>query len=291
MRGAVFISASPSVRSGYVAAKRHARGPPSAPATTSARSAPAASSTARQVVHALLDRRQPPIAQAVGETHAAAVEADRTTECRVPRFHRSDRRREPESETEDVRPDAEHVDAARAVAVDPVGDVVFAVARISDLAGHRKPLTRITSVLVAGNWKMFKGPAETVAFLEAFEPPAGVEAVVCPPFTSLAAAVRPRGAGLRPERPLGRRGRVHGRDLGADAARARGRGGDRRALRAAPALRRDGRHGARPVRGGARAPGCGSSPASARPRPSARRGRPTPCCGARSPRSRGTTRS
>jgi triosephosphate isomerase len=44
-------------------------------------------------------------------------------------------------------------------------------------------------VLVAGNWKMFKGPAETVAFLEAFAPPAGVEAVVCPAFTSLAAAV------------------------------------------------------------------------------------------------------
>jgi triosephosphate isomerase (TIM) len=44
-------------------------------------------------------------------------------------------------------------------------------------------------VLVAGNWKMFKGPAETVAFLDAFEPPAGVEIVVCPPFTSLAAAV------------------------------------------------------------------------------------------------------
>jgi triosephosphate isomerase len=48
-------------------------------------------------------------------------------------------------------------------------------------------------VLVAGNWKMFKGPAETVAFLEAFEPPAGVEIVVCPPYTSLAAAV---GRGL-----------------------------------------------------------------------------------------------
>ena len=44
-------------------------------------------------------------------------------------------------------------------------------------------------MLVAGNWKMFKGPAETVAFLEAFTPPAGVEAVVCPAFTSLAAAV------------------------------------------------------------------------------------------------------
>ena len=36
---------------------------------------------------------------------------------------------------------------------------------------------------------MFKGPAETVAFLESFEPPGAVEIVVCPPFTSLAAAV------------------------------------------------------------------------------------------------------
>ena len=44
-------------------------------------------------------------------------------------------------------------------------------------------------MLVAGNWKMFKGPAETVAFLQAFEPPADVEIVVCPPFPSLAAAV------------------------------------------------------------------------------------------------------
>jgi triosephosphate isomerase len=44
-------------------------------------------------------------------------------------------------------------------------------------------------VLVAGNWKMFKGPTETVGFLESFEPPAGVEIVVCPAFTSLAAAV------------------------------------------------------------------------------------------------------
>ena len=44
-------------------------------------------------------------------------------------------------------------------------------------------------MLVAGNWKMFKGPTETVAFLEAFEPPPEVEVIVCPPFTSLAAAV------------------------------------------------------------------------------------------------------
>jgi triosephosphate isomerase len=43
--------------------------------------------------------------------------------------------------------------------------------------------------LVAGNWKLFKGPAETKAFLERFEAPAGVEVVVCPPYVSLAAAV------------------------------------------------------------------------------------------------------
>jgi triosephosphate isomerase len=48
----------------------------------------------------------------------------------------------------------------------------------------------MSPVLVAGNWKMFKGPRETRAFLEAFEPPAGVDVVVCPPFVSLAAALR-----------------------------------------------------------------------------------------------------
>jgi len=44
-------------------------------------------------------------------------------------------------------------------------------------------------VLIAGNWKMFKGSAETRAFAAAFSAPEGVEAVVCPPFVSLAAAV------------------------------------------------------------------------------------------------------
>jgi triosephosphate isomerase (TIM) len=43
--------------------------------------------------------------------------------------------------------------------------------------------------LLAANWKMYKGPAETRAFCGAFEPPAGVEAVLCPPFVSLAAAL------------------------------------------------------------------------------------------------------
>src|SRR5918993_1519641 len=45
-------------------------------------------------------------------------------------------------------------------------------------------------MLIAGNWKMFKGPSETRAFLDVFEPPAGVDVVICPPFASLAAAVR-----------------------------------------------------------------------------------------------------
>lgn len=44
-------------------------------------------------------------------------------------------------------------------------------------------------MLIAGNWKMFKGPAETRAFAAAFSAREGVEAVVCPPFVSLAAAV------------------------------------------------------------------------------------------------------
>jgi triosephosphate isomerase (TIM) len=44
-------------------------------------------------------------------------------------------------------------------------------------------------MLVAGNWKMNKGPAEARAFCEAFSPPAGVEVVVCPAYVSLAAAL------------------------------------------------------------------------------------------------------
>jgi triosephosphate isomerase len=44
-------------------------------------------------------------------------------------------------------------------------------------------------MLIAGNWKMYKGPAETRDFCEAFTPPEGVEAVLCPPFVSLEAAL------------------------------------------------------------------------------------------------------
>ncbi len=44
-------------------------------------------------------------------------------------------------------------------------------------------------MLIAGNWKMFKGPRETEEFVRAFSPPDGVEAVIAPPFTSLREAV------------------------------------------------------------------------------------------------------
>jgi triosephosphate isomerase len=47
--------------------------------------------------------------------------------------------------------------------------------------------------LIAGNWKMFKGPAETGEFCRALresELPSDVDVVVCPPFVSLEAAVQ-----------------------------------------------------------------------------------------------------
>ena len=47
--------------------------------------------------------------------------------------------------------------------------------------------------VMAGNWKMYKTPAETVAFFEKFRPlvekSEHCEIVICPPFTNLAAAV------------------------------------------------------------------------------------------------------
>lgn len=44
-------------------------------------------------------------------------------------------------------------------------------------------------MLIAGNWKMYKGLRETREFCAAFSPPAGVEAALCPPFASLHIAV------------------------------------------------------------------------------------------------------
>jgi triosephosphate isomerase len=44
-------------------------------------------------------------------------------------------------------------------------------------------------VLIAGNWKMHKWPAETADFCARLSPPPGVDVVICPPYTSLAEAV------------------------------------------------------------------------------------------------------
>ena len=44
-------------------------------------------------------------------------------------------------------------------------------------------------MLIAANWKMYKGPRETREFCEAFRVPDGAEAVICPAYISLAAAL------------------------------------------------------------------------------------------------------
>src|SRR5579864_4935221 len=44
-------------------------------------------------------------------------------------------------------------------------------------------------MLIAGNWKMFKTAAQTRDFCASFAPPEGVDVVICPPYTSLAAAL------------------------------------------------------------------------------------------------------
>jgi triosephosphate isomerase (TIM) len=44
-------------------------------------------------------------------------------------------------------------------------------------------------MLIAGNWKMYKGPREARDFCEAFRAPAGVDAVLCPAYAALAVAV------------------------------------------------------------------------------------------------------
>ena len=41
------------------------------------------------------------------------------------------------------------------------------------------------TMLIAANWKMFKGPREAAAFAHAFDPPDGVDVVICPPYPDL----------------------------------------------------------------------------------------------------------
>jgi triosephosphate isomerase len=47
----------------------------------------------------------------------------------------------------------------------------------------------MSSKLIAGTWKMFKGPTDTLAFFDGFTAPDGVDVVLCPPYVSLEAAV------------------------------------------------------------------------------------------------------
>ena len=49
-------------------------------------------------------------------------------------------------------------------------------------------------MLIAANWKMYKGPRATREFLARFRPPTDVDVVVCPPFTSLREAVESGGS-------------------------------------------------------------------------------------------------
>ena len=109
-------------------------------------------------------------------------------------------------------------------------------------------------MLIAGNWKMYKGPEETAVFCRALRDQLewvdGVDVAVCPPFVSLSAAVQALAgtdiavAAQSVHWDAG--GRVHRGDLRADAVRARRLRRDRRPFRAPPAVRRDGRGGSPP---------------------------------------------
>ncbi len=50
-------------------------------------------------------------------------------------------------------------------------------------------MARAGRPLIAGNWKMFKGPREAEAFVDGFEPPDGVDVILAPPYVSLETAV------------------------------------------------------------------------------------------------------
>ena len=115
--------------------------------------------------------------------------------------------------------------------------------------------SRRHDVLIAGNWKMFKGPARDARRSSTrFEAPDGRRRRRLP-AVRVARGRRRRAAGrvVRAERPLGAERRLHGRDLARDAARARRLRRDRRPLRAAAVLRRDRRDGRAPRARGARA--------------------------------------
>ena len=95
------------------------------------------------------------------------------------------------------------------------------------------------SKLIAGNWKMFKGPAETLAFFDRFEAPDGVDIVICPPFVSLEAAVGEEWTIYAQNVHWADEGAFTGEISAAMLAEIGVQGADRGPLRAAPVVRRD----------------------------------------------------
>ena len=235
------------------------------------------------------------IAQAVGEAHAAAVEADDRPQRPSAAYSASIARTgggSLQSEAEDVRTDAEHVDAARAVTVDPVGDVDVAAPRVPDARssigchglGSPACSSQATGRCSRGRRRRSRSSRHSSR----------------PPVSKWSSARRSRRSPPRSAAgcPIyaqnvhwAAEGAFTGEISAADAARARRRGGDRRAFGAAPVLRRDGRHRARAVRGGARG-GAAGDRLRRRDRGRARGGgdrRGAPAAGRGDPR--GTTRS
>ncbi len=109
-----------------------------------------------------------------------------------------------------------------------------------DAARHRShpgggPMTK----LIAGNWKMFKGPADTLSFFDVFEAPDGVDVVLCPPFVSLEAAVGEEWPIYAQNVHWAEEGAFTGEISAGHAPRARRAGNPGGALGAAPLLRRD----------------------------------------------------
>ena len=102
-----------------------------------------------------------------------------------------------------------------------------------------------------GQLEDVQGAGRDAGVLRRVRPPAGVDVVVCPPYVSLAAAGRERPHGLRAERALGAEGAYTGEVAAEMLVELGVTGHARRPLRAAAALRRDGRDGRPPRAGGA----------------------------------------
>ena len=76
-------------------------------------------------------------------------------------------------------------------------------------------------MLIAGNWKMFKGPGGSPCLLRPSSRPTGVDVGLCPPFASLAVAVESGERVFAQNVHWEPQGAYTGEVSRADAARAR----------------------------------------------------------------------